>query len=236
VEALDTKNKTYVLDDDGFLVNPAEWDEDFAVEMAPRLGIPDGLTGSHWNVLNYIRTTYVKTGLYPIVLKTCKANSLSLGELQRLFPTGYQRGACKLAGVSPMTEGVRAPSVPALDDTIGRVPVNERVYRVNVQGFLIDPHEWDEDYAIFKARELQMPSPLGEKQWQIISYLRSEFERKGELPTIYATCMAVGIDIDGFAELFPSGYHRGAVKVAGLSLASKVGLDKPVMAASTASH
>ena len=30
---------------------------------------------------------------------------------------------------------------------------------MNVQGFLIDPNEWDEDYAIFKARELANTRP-----------------------------------------------------------------------------
>ncbi len=98
MQALDTKDKTYFLDDDGFLVNPTEWDEGFAEKMAMRLGIPDGLTRSHWNVLKYIRAAYLKTGLCPIVLKTCKDNNLSIAKLEKLFPTGYQRGACKLAG------------------------------------------------------------------------------------------------------------------------------------------
>ena len=42
---------------------------------------------------------------------------------------------------------------------------------------------------------------------------------------------AVGIDIDELAELFPSGYHRGAVKIAGLNLAVKKHRDAPVVAA-----
>ena len=92
---------------------------------------------------------------------------------------------------------------------------------MNVQGFLIDSDEWDEDFAIFKAGELQMAGPLGDKHWQIIRYMRSECEKKGEIPTVYETCEAVGIDIDELAELFPSGYHRGAVKIAGLNLAAK---------------
>ena len=106
MQTLETKNKTYLLDDDGFLVDPTQWDEDFAEGMAPRLGITDGLTPSHWNVLRFIRATYLETGSCPIVHKTCRANKLSLKDLQRLFPSGYQRGACKLAGVSFMAEGV----------------------------------------------------------------------------------------------------------------------------------
>jgi tRNA 2-thiouridine synthesizing protein E len=221
METLEIKNKTYLLDNDGFLVNPGQWDEDFAEGMAPSVGITDGLTPSHWDVLRSIRETYLKTGSCPIVHKTCKAHKLSFKDLQRLFPSGYQRGACKLAGLSFMAEGVASPFYPTAPIHIGPIPLDKRVYQVNVQGFLIDPNEWDEDYAIFKARELQMADPLGEKHWQIIRYMQSEYGKKGDIPTVYATCEAVGIDIDELAQLFPSGYHRGAVKIAGLNLAAK---------------
>ncbi len=231
MQTLERKNKTYLLDDDDFLANPGQWDEDFAEGMAPALGITDGLTPSHWDVLRFIRATYLETGSCPIVHKTCKAHKLSFKDLQRLFPSGYQRGACKLAGVSFMAEGVSTSFYPTPETLIGPIPLDKRVYRVNVQGFLIDPNEWDEEYAIFKARELQMADPLGEKHWQIIRYIRSECEKKGEIPTVYATCEAVGIDIDGLAELFPSGYHRGAVKIAGLNLAAKRRRDAPVVPA-----
>ena len=241
MQTLDTKNKIYLLDDDGFLVNPAEWDENFAEGMAQRLGITNGLTSSHWDVLRFIRATYLETGSCPIVYKTCRANKLSVQDLQRLFPFGYQRGACKLAGLSFMIAvleraeldfrreasklagfaGVSTPFYPKPETPIGPIPIDKRVYRVDVQGFLIDPNEWDEDFAIFKARELQMVGPLGEKHWQIIRYIRSEFEKKDEIPTVYATCEAVGIGMDELEKLFPSGYHRGAVKITGLNLAAK---------------
>jgi len=196
MQTLETKNKMYTLDDDGFMVNPSQWDEDFAEALAPRLGIPNGLTPSHWDVVKFIRATYLETGSCPIVHKTCHAHKLGLKELERLFPSGYQRGACKLAGVSFMAEGVSTPFSPTSETQIRRIPLNKRVYRVNVQGFLTDPDEWDEDYAIFKASELQIPGPLSEKHWQVIRYLRSEFRNTGETPTVYAMCTAVGIDID----------------------------------------
>ncbi|MFZ0929080.1 MAG: TusE/DsrC/DsvC family sulfur relay protein [Syntrophobacteraceae bacterium] len=231
MQTLETKNKTYLLDDDGFLVDPWQWDEGFAEGMAPKLGITDRLSASHWKILKFIRATYLETGSCPVVHKTCKTQNLHLKELERLFPSGYQRGACKLAGISFMAEGVcsslyRRPDIPPK-----LVSHDTRVYRVNVQGFLIDPSEWDEDYAIFKARELGMPGSLNEEQWHVLRYLRLEFAKNHEIPTVYATCAAVGIDIDAFAELFPCGYHRGAVKIAGLSLAAKAPLGEPVAAA-----
>jgi len=221
MQTLERKNKTYLLDDDGFLVNPGQWDEDFAEGMAPAFGIAGGLTPSHWDVLRFIRATYLETGSCPLVYEICRAHKLRLAELKGLFPSGYQRGACKLAGLSFMAKGVSTPFYPRPETPTGPIPIDKRVYRVNVQGFLIDPNEWDEEYAIFKARELQMASPLGEKHWKIIRYIQSEREKTDEIPTVYATCEAVGIDIDELAELFPSGYHRGAVKIAGLNLAAK---------------
>lgn len=244
MQTFERKNKTYLLDEDGFLLDQAQWDEDFAEGMAPALGIAGGLTPSHWDVLRFIRDTYRETGLCPVVHKTCRAKGLSVKDLQKLFPSGYQRGACKLAGLSFMTAvlkqaelqfqqetnkltrlssvaaGASVPLHATQNGPIKPIPLDERVYRVNVQGFLIDPDEWDEAFAQFKARELQMSGPLGEKHWQIIRHMRSEYERKGEIPTVYATCDAVGIDVEELAELFPSGYHRGAVKIAGLNLSA----------------
>lgn len=215
MQTLETKNKVYPLDDDGFLINPEQWDRDFAEAMAPSLGVPS-LTPSHWNVLNFIRSTYLQTESVPIVHKTCKTHNLKIKQLERLFPSGYQRGACKLAGVPSLHEGVCSRSEAKGQEPIGGVPVHQRIYRVNVQGFLIDSNEWDEDFAACKAHELQIPGHLSEKHWQIIRYLRSEYEKTGEIPTIYRTCETTGIDIDELADLFPTGYHRGAAKIAGL--------------------
>ncbi len=221
MQTLERKNKTYVLDDDGFLANPGQWDEDFVEAMAPALGITGGLTASHWDVLKFIREAYLETGSCPIVHKTCRAHKLKLKDLQSLFPSGYQRGACKLAGVSFMTGGVTAPFYATPETPSEPALLDKKVYRVNVHGFLIDPDEWDEDFAIFKARDLQMDKPLSEMHWRIITYMRSEYKKNDEIPTVYATCEAMGIDVDEFAELFPTGYHRGAVKIAGLNLAAK---------------
>ena len=102
MQTLETKSKRYFLDDNGFLLDPRQWDEDFAEEMAAQLGLPASLTPSHWEVLKFIHGTYLETGCCPIVHKTCKAHNLHLKELHRLFPLGYQRGACKLAGISSM--------------------------------------------------------------------------------------------------------------------------------------
>ena len=223
MQALRAKSKVYHVDGNGFLFDPMKWDEGFAEGMARELGIAE-LTPEHWDILNFIRNTYLSTGSCPTVHKTCQVRDLSIRQLERLFPTGYQRGACRLAGVSSLVDRgkiafpwVSYPSSVNSPASSVCVPICKRVYKVNIQGFLMDHGEWDEDYAIYKARELQITGTLSEKHWQVIRFLRAEYKRSGEVPTIYATCAETGIEIEEMAELFPSGYHRGAVRIAGLN-------------------
>jgi tRNA 2-thiouridine synthesizing protein E len=61
-----------------------------------------------------------------------------------------------------------------------------------------------------------MPGKLTEKHWQVIRFLRDEFAKTGKVPTVFDTCSRNQIEIDELERLFPDGYHRGAVKLAGL--------------------
>jgi tRNA 2-thiouridine synthesizing protein E len=93
---------------------------------------------------------------------------------------------------------------------------SEKTYVVDARGFLADPRTWDEDYARCKAEELGMWRGLTEQHWKIIRFLRDQFERNGTVPTIYETCEANNVELEDLEHLFPTGYHRGAVKLAGL--------------------
>jgi len=94
--------------------------------------------------------------------------------------------------------------------------LEDRVYRVDARGFLVDPYDWDEAFAMHKAFELRMPEGLTERHWEILGYLRERFERTRAVPTVYETCEAHRMTLDDLEGLFPDGYHRGAVKLAGL--------------------
>jgi tRNA 2-thiouridine synthesizing protein E len=212
LKTFEFRGKVYEVDEDDFLVHPNEWDKNFAEGMALRNGITGSLTQAHWDLLWFVREFFLETGKCPMVHKACKAQNLRLADLQRLFPTGYRRGACKLAGLCYDPEDINlgcSPKAAALVST-------SLVYRVDVRGFLIDPAEWNVDFAVNKWEEIKMPGPLTEKHWQIIYYLRSRFNKTGKIPTIYETCGDNNMEIEEFGELFPDGYHRGAVKVAGL--------------------
>jgi TusE/DsrC/DsvC family sulfur relay protein len=208
--------KAYELDDGGFLSDYNSWDEDFAEGAAPEYKILDGLTKDHWAVIYYIRGYINEKGRCPLVYKTCKANKLNYKGLKELFPTGYLRGACRLAGVSYKEEYLGISMMAEPKDAANKV-IFDKKYLTDVYGFLVDAAEWDENFAIHKAYEIKMPGGgLDERHWQIINYLRRHFDKYKTVPTIYDTCEANEIDLDELEELFPDGYQRGAIKIAGL--------------------
>jgi tRNA 2-thiouridine synthesizing protein E len=215
MEVPDLAQKGYKVDADGFLLNPEEWDVKFAEGLAPSVHIPAGLTSQHWNVINFIRKSFAEKGQCPTIYEICRAHGLRLADLKRLFPTGYLRGACRLAGLTYSEEVVHSSWLPRSRSARALKAPRERTYRVDIHGFLIDPSEWDEDYAAFKAIEMKMPS-LDDAHWTIINFIRKRFEETGIVPTVYETCEENTIEIEDLESLFPDGYHRGLVKVAGL--------------------
>ena len=211
----DFNGKKFRVDAQEFLLDPSDWDEDYARGMAPKLNIAGGLTDQHWKIIYYIRDVFHKIKDYPLVYDVCHNNNIGLADLKKLFPTGYHRGALKLAGIA-CREGFMQPS-GGLDKAEHRQEqVHGRVYRVNSQGYLLNADDWDRAFAIEKAKEMKMAGALGPAHWAIIEYLRARFEQTGIVPTVYRACEDNGIDLDELARLFPDGYHRGAVKLAGL--------------------
>jgi len=93
------EGKTYTLDQYGFLDPPQQWDEDFANGMARLQGIYDGLTKEHWDFITYIREKFLTEKNLPLLVTACADNHLRLAKLKSLFPTGYFRGACRIAGL-----------------------------------------------------------------------------------------------------------------------------------------
>lgn len=202
--------KEYLLDRENFLLDPGDWDEAFAQGMAPEAGIAGELTERHWEVIGFIRRFWDERGSCPTVYQTCRCLGLHLTGFHFLFPSGYQRGACKLAGIS-------YKSGP--DHCTYRVSdLSRKSYRIDIWGFLLDPDEWDDRFAILKAGEMKLSGGLTAEHWRVLRFLRQEFFRAHQIPTVLEVCESVGIDLEEFEKLFPDGFHRGAVKLAGLRL------------------
>jgi tRNA 2-thiouridine synthesizing protein E len=216
MQSFQFQDRVYEVDAEGFLTDPAQWDKSFAQGMANQVGIPGGLLPSHWNVISLIRDTFAETGRCPMAYEICRALDLRLADLKKLFPAGYLRGACKLSGLTYKEEEVHASWLPKRPPAKLAKPAEERSYHVDIRGFLIASSDWDEEYAVYKAQEMKVPEALTPGHWEIINFLRGYFEENRRVPTVYETCEANKIEIDELERLFPDGYHRGAVKIAGL--------------------
>jgi TusE/DsrC/DsvC family sulfur relay protein len=86
------------LNDEGFFVDPEQWTEAMAPELAHREGIDD-LTPAHWQVLRFMRTEYFAKGTGPTVRMLGKTSGVSVKELYQLFPKGPAKIAARIAGI-----------------------------------------------------------------------------------------------------------------------------------------
>lgn len=216
MKQLSHMGKSYELDDQGCLLNPDDWDENFAEGMARECEIPV-LCNEHWDVIHYLRSMYESGEPCPTIFATCKATGLLPQEMKKLFPSGYHRGACRVAGVlyriNPKAYGSHIKK--SMADL--RSMANDKVYCTDVRGFLIDPDTWDEDFAVHRAIEMHIPGgQMTNEHWRILYYLRDVYQLEHRIPNIYETCESCDLDLDTFEQLFPDGYHRGAIKLAGL--------------------
>lgn len=92
------------IDDEGYLIDPGDWDESVAEALARREGIV--LTDLHWQVLRFMRNYLDEHQLIPdarFVIWFLE-KEVGLGEAARqrlfeLFPYGYVKQACKIAGM-----------------------------------------------------------------------------------------------------------------------------------------
>ena len=86
------------LNEEGFLVDPSQWNDDIAVELARREGI-DPLTERHWQVIRFMRSEYEAKGTGPTVRVLGKTSGVPIKELYQLFPKGPAKLAAKIAGI-----------------------------------------------------------------------------------------------------------------------------------------
>lgn len=95
-------SRTLEIDEDGFIQDPAQWDEEVALALAKTEGV-DELTENHWKVVNYLREYYLEYQVAPMIRKLCKGTGYKLKEIYDLFPSGPAKGACKVAGLPKPT-------------------------------------------------------------------------------------------------------------------------------------
>jgi len=90
------------IDDEGYLIDPFDWSEDIAKEFARQENIQ--LMEDHWDAINFMRQYYLEHQMAPDVRHVTKHLADKLGTESRnkifeLFPYGYVKQACKIAGM-----------------------------------------------------------------------------------------------------------------------------------------
>lgn len=89
---------TVEVDAEGFLQKPEQWNETMAAEIARDAGI-DRLTADHWQVINFMRKTYLATGSAPSMRSLGKLSGVPIKQLYELFPKGPAKLAAKIGGL-----------------------------------------------------------------------------------------------------------------------------------------
>ena len=91
-------SKDLEVDAEGFLKDPAQWDDAVAVAIARDVGI-DPLTERHWLVVRFMRERYLATGTAPTIRTLGKESGVPIKELYQLFPKGPAKLAAKIGGI-----------------------------------------------------------------------------------------------------------------------------------------
>ncbi len=86
------------VNDGGFFIDPSQWTEQMAPEIARAAGIGE-LTEAHWMVIKFMRAEYAAKGTGPTVRVLGKSSGVSVKELYELFPKGPAKTAAKIAGI-----------------------------------------------------------------------------------------------------------------------------------------
>ena len=105
---IEVNGTTYETDEEGYLVNLADWNEDIGKVLAEGENVE--MTASHWEVVNFLRDYYNEYQIAPAVRVLTKAIGKQLGPekgnskyLYELFPYGPAKQACKIAGLPKPT-------------------------------------------------------------------------------------------------------------------------------------
>jgi tRNA 2-thiouridine synthesizing protein E len=86
---------------------------------------------------------------------------------------------------------------------------------LNDEGFLTDPSQWNEQVAVELARRDGI-DVLTERHWEVVRFMRHEYETKGAGPSVRVLGKTSGVSIKELYTLFPKGPAKLAARIAGI--------------------
>ena len=85
----------------------------------------------------------------------------------------------------------------------------------DAEGFMTDPSEWTPEIAAVLAKEEGIDE-LTEAHWTVINFVRAEFDKTGQSPTLRSISKRSGVGTKELYALFPKGPAKKVARVAGL--------------------
>ena len=89
---------TVEVDGEGFLLHAEQWSKPIAEEIARANGI-EQLTDRRWQVVSFMRNSYLESGSAPSIRSLGKTSGVPIKELYELFPKGPAKLAAKIGGI-----------------------------------------------------------------------------------------------------------------------------------------
>ena len=84
--------------EEGFLVNRADWNKEIAIEIAKEEGI-EALTDAHWNIIDFSRANAESSGAAPTLRQITQGAGVPTKDLFKLFPKGPAKKVAKISGL-----------------------------------------------------------------------------------------------------------------------------------------
>lgn len=82
-------------------------------------------------------------------------------------------------------------------------------------GHLKNLSDWTEDIARELAKEEGIEE-LNDRHWLVLNYMRQEYQKNGDAPSIRKLTKESGVDTKELYQLFPKGPAKKSAKIAGL--------------------
>ena len=89
------------VNDEGFLTDPAEWDDALGTALAAQIGIE--MTDEHWDAVRFLRKDFQETGETPTLRRVSTVGGIPIKKLFVMFP---QKPAKKMAYVAGLPKPV----------------------------------------------------------------------------------------------------------------------------------
>ncbi len=86
------------LDDQGFMLDPDQWNDKVARALAQDEGIEE-LTDDHWKIIDYLRDFHEEKETAPMIRVLCRETGFTLMRIYELYANGPAKGACRVAGL-----------------------------------------------------------------------------------------------------------------------------------------